>query len=135
MALTGGDIVEVSYNHPTLGSGTLFPKAGESSTFDLGGIRSNDDAQGIDGGGNMIAQMSRTRWRAEIVPAWDMSTAGFENVVALAGSPVDADWTITHINGTVYQGKGRPVGDLQGAGLEATFALILAGGGPLKKVV
>jgi hypothetical protein len=39
MAAVGGDILEVTYAHETLGSGTFFPKSGEDSTFDLGGFR------------------------------------------------------------------------------------------------
>ena len=36
MAVVGGDIVELTFNHPTLGSGIIFPKSAEDSTFDLG---------------------------------------------------------------------------------------------------
>jgi hypothetical protein len=39
-----GDILEVTYNHPTLGSGVFYPKANEGNKFDPGGFRNNDDA-------------------------------------------------------------------------------------------
>lgn len=132
----GGDITEITWNHPTLGSGVMYPKAGEDSTFDLGGFRANDDANSIDGGGNMIDQLNRVRWSLESTIAWDMNTdLTLEKIVALAGSPEQADWTISHVNGSVYGGKGKPVGDLQGAGNAATFALKISGGGKLKKIV
>jgi hypothetical protein len=51
---TGGDIIEITFNHPSIGSGTLFPKAGEDSTYNTGGFRSADDDNMIDGAGNMI---------------------------------------------------------------------------------
>lgn len=132
----GGDITEITWNHPTLGSGVMYPKAGEDSTFDLGGFRANDDANSIDGGGNMIDQLNRVRWSVESTIAWDMNTdLTLEKIVALSGSPEQADWTISHVNGSVYGGKGKPVGDLQGAGNAATFALKISGGGKLKKII
>jgi hypothetical protein len=131
----GGDIIEITYNHPTLGSGTIFPKSAEDGTFDLGGFRSNDDANMIDGGGNMIDQINRTRWSVETTVAWDMNVdETLEKLVALSGSPEQADWTFTHINGTIYGGKGKPVGDIQGNSNASTFTLKVSGGGTLKKI-
>ena len=136
MASVGGDIIEVTYNHPTLGTGTILPKSGEDSTFDLGGFRGNDDANMVTGSGESIRQLNNARWSFEVTVAWDMNTKSeLEKITALAGDPVEADWTITHINGTVYGGKGAPVGDQQGNGNAATFTLKVSGGGKLKKIV
>lgn len=135
MASVGGDFIEITYNHPTLGSGTFFPKSGEESTLDLGGFRGEDDANMVDGGGNNIKQLSQVRWRFEGTIANDMNTREeAETVTALAGSPVDAEWTFTHINGTVYIGTGSPVGDVQPSGQSATMAIIISGGGKMKKI-
>lgn len=132
----GGDITEVTYNHPTLGSGVLYPKAGEDSTYDLGGFRSNDEDQGIDGGGNMIDQMNRRRWSFEVPISVDMLVnLETEKLVAMASSPVPATWTFTNINGSVYAGKGKPVGDLQPNGNTTILNLKIAGGSILKKIV
>lgn len=132
----GGDIIEITFNHPTVGSGVIFPKAGEDSTFDTGGFRSNDDANMVAGNGEMIDQMNRVRWSLEATIAWDMNVRGdLEKLVELAESPVEAEWTITHINGTVYGGTGKPVGDMQGNGNAATFTLKISGGNKLKKIV
>lgn len=131
----GGDIIEITYNHPTLGSGVIYPKAAEDSSFDPGGFRSNDDANMVDGSGAMIDQMNRARWRFECTVAWDMNLReDLERIADLAASPVLADWTFSHINGTVYGGKGKPVGDIAGNGNAATFPLIVAGGGKLSKI-
>jgi len=126
----GGDIIEITWNHPTLGTGTWYPKAAEDNTFDQGGYRSTDDANMIDGGGNMIDQINRVRWSFEGTIAWEMNIADtLGDARKLAASPVQADYTFTHINGTVWSGKGKPVGDLQGNGNAATFPVKISGGG------
>lgn len=133
---TGGDITEITYNHPTLGTGTFYPKSNEDSTFDEGGIRSQDDMNMVAGNGEMIDSLTRSRWSFEAKLAWDMNTReDLLKLRTLAASPVLADWTITSINGTVWGGKGKPVGDLKGAGKEATLPLKLSGSGVLKKIV
>ena len=135
MSVVGGDVLEISYKHPTIGSGIIYPKANEDSTFDPGGFRSNDDASGVDGGGNMIDQMNRVRWSLECTIAWDMNVReDLTKIVALAADPEPAEFTVSHINGTVWKGKGKPVGDLQGNGNAATFPLKLSGGGDMKRI-
>lgn len=132
----GGDILELQYSHPTLGSGTIYPKSNEDSTFDLGGFRSVDDANMIDGGGNMIDQMNRVRWSASLTVAMEMNTDNtLDNMVQLTESPTLATWTITHINGTVWKGTGKPVGDLSGNANNATFPLKISGSGKMQKII
>lgn len=124
----GGDILEVTYNHPTLGSGTFFPKSSESSTYDTGGFRSKDEANGIDGSGTPIDTMNQIRGFFEVVVSNDMNTSqDVERAVALAESPVPATWTFTVINGISYGGSGKPVGDLTPDVDKATFKLKVAG--------
>jgi hypothetical protein len=134
-AAVGGDLLEGTFNHPTLGTGIFYYKANEDSTFDLGGIRSEDDQDMIDGAGQMIDKMNRKRWEVEGTIAWDMqSDLTLEKLVQLSESPVQADYTFQHVNGTVYGGKGKPVGDLKGAGNQATISTKFSGGGKLKKI-
>lgn len=135
MAFVGGDIIEVTYNHPTLGSGRFLPKSGEDSTYDLGGFRGGDDANMVTASGSNIKQLNNVKWSFEVKVAWDANTnEELEKLTALAGDPVDADWTMTSINGTVYGGKGAPVGDMQANGNDATFTLKVSGGGKMKKI-
>ncbi len=135
MSVNGGDLVEITYNHPTLGSGVLYPKSGEGSTFDEGGIRNNDDANGIDGAGRAIFQKNRVRWSLECVISNDQNVENeAQKVRALCESSEDTTWTITHINGTVWEAKGQPVGDIQPDGNEATFTLKISGGGVMAKI-
>lgn len=136
MSAVGGDILEITYNHPTIGSGTWFPKSNEDSTFDPGGIRNADDENNVDGGGNNIIIKNRKRWSFEGVVSWDANVSNeLDQADALAESPVDAEWTITSINGTVWSGTGNIVGDVQGNGNAATMPIKLAGGAKLKKIV
>lgn len=132
---TGGDLLEISYKHPVIGEGTWFPKSNEDGTADFGGYRSNDDANMITGDGQMIDQMNRVRWSFEGTVAWDTATNDELNQARLlASSPVLADWTVTHINGTVWGGKGKPVGDIQGNTNTAQMSIKISGGGQLTKI-
>ena len=133
----GGDISEVTWNHPTEGSGRFAPKAGEDSSFVLGGLMNDDDENGVDGQGNPIYSMSRVRPSFDCVVAWDMNNdLTLEKAQALAESPQETDWTITHAaSGVVYGMKGKPVGALVGAGKSATFPLKVAGGDKMRKIV
>lgn len=133
--VVAGDIKEVTSNHPTLGTHTFLAKAGEDSTFDLGGYTVNDDAQGVDGGSNMIKVMNKKRSFFEIVSTNDMNVSeDLEAAQALQDSPINADWTIEHINGAVWKLNGSPVGDLQANGNAGTFTLKVAGGQKMKKI-
>jgi len=127
---TGGDINEVRYNHPTLGTGVFYPKAGESNTFDLGGVRTGDDAAMIDGAGQPIYQMNRVRGFAEIVVAnnTDGLNSDLQTVKNLSQDPVAAEWTVSLLNGNIYGITGKPVGDLQLDSNAATFTLKISGG-------
>lgn len=126
---TGGDILEVTYNHPTLGSGVFYPKSGEDNTFDPGGIRTTSDANMIDGSGNPIYQQNRVRGFFEIVIANDFNTQDTAKVLAdLAADPVPAEWAFSSINGTTYSGSGKVVGDIQPNLNQATMTLRVEGG-------
>lgn len=130
-----GDIIEVTCNHPTLGAFIFSPKAGEASKYTLGGFESNDDDGMIAGNGDMIDQMTRKRWGFEVPVMWDMNNnLELENAQSLQSSPQAGDWTFTHINGTVYAGKGKPVGSLSGDADKGTFALKVSGGGQLRQI-
>jgi hypothetical protein len=124
----GGDITEVTVNHPTLGSKTFFPKANEGNTYDTGGVRTEDDADSVDGSGQIIWKMNRKAGFFEVVLSNDQNTRNDATFVAeLAADPVEADWTFSIINGTVWGGKGKPVGDIQPNLNDATFTLKVLG--------
>lgn len=128
MSAVGGDIIEVTYNHPTLGGGTLYCKANEDGTVDLGGYRSEDDDNSITGDGQMIDKLTYTRPSVELPPIkWDMTNEDeLQKLVNMTESPVLATWTVNHINGKIWSGRGKPVGDLKGATNTSLVSLKLA---------
>lgn len=135
MPVLGGDITEVTWNHPTLGSGQFFPKANEGNTMDLGSFRNNDDDSQIDGSGELILQKNRKRGFFEILCADDMRTREDSlKAVELSDSEELAEWTITHISGAVFKGTGAIVGDVQTDLNAATFSMKIASA-KFKKIV
>jgi len=135
MPVTGGDVTELTFNHPTQGTGVLFVKSDEDSELDTGGYRSTDEEKSVDTSGEMIDVMTLSRWGCTFVVAGDLtSRKDLEKLVALAGDPVLAVWTITHISGAIYRAKGKPVGDVKQALKAATIALKIAGGGKAEPV-
>ena len=132
----GGDIIEITSNHPTLGATTYYPKSSEDSTYNTGGFRSEDDMAKIAGDGTAIDTINRNRWSFEVPASWDMNGANeMDKLTALAGDPLPADWTFTNVNGTVWGGKGKPVGEIPGNGNTALITLKVSGGGKLEKIV
>ena len=109
-----GDIVDITVNHPTLGSGRFAPIAANSNTLDVGGIRTSDDQNGLTGNGSLVWKKNRVRAGFECLVENDMNADPGDLVFAaqLSAHPDMAEWTITHINGTVWRGTGKPVGDL-----------------------
>jgi len=135
MGYTGGDILEITYNHPTIGSGTIFCKSNEDGTLDMGGLRTNDDANSVTGNGRMINQMNRALASFESTIAWDMTDNDeLDKIGKLAESPVLADWTISSVSGAIWGAKGKPVGDIQGNTNTALIKLKLAFENKLKQI-
>lgn len=132
---TGGDIIEAVCSHPTLGDFRFAAKANEAYTLDKGGIRNNDDANSITGSGISIWQMNRVRWSWEGPVAVDFASDNeLGRLNDLASSPIESVWTLTHISGAIWKGKGKPVGDLQPDTNTAQMTLKIAGSGLLEKV-
>ena len=114
MASSHGEILEVNYNHATLGSGVFFVVAGETATYDLGGIRAADEENMVTTNGQFIDALSRKRGFFEVVIDVDDNIREDNNIInQLAASPVLAAWTFSFMNGAVYKGTGKPVGDFQ----------------------
>ena len=131
----GGDLIEATYNHPTLGTGVFYFKGSEDGTFNLGGFTSNDDNTMVDGAGNMIDVINQKLWSVEGVISWDMNKNDeLGQLQTLSGNPVLADWTFSHRNGSIWVGKGKPVGDLAGNTGQATMPFKIAGSGKLSEI-
>jgi hypothetical protein len=131
----GGDIIEITVNHPTAGEFRFQAKANESFNVDPGGLRSNDDASAITGGGDIIDQVNRVRWSIEGPVAVDVISGNeIENLPLLAESPDLGTWTLEHISGVVWKGLGKIVGDITADTNTAQMTLKVAGSGKLEKI-
>jgi hypothetical protein len=131
----GGDLIEITCNHPTLGSLNFATKSNETYTLDPGGNRSEDDANMISGNGVMIDKVNRVRWSFEgpLMADFD-SNQELDILPKLAESSEQGTWTISHISGVVWRGRGKHVGDISIDTNTAQITVKLAGGGKLEKL-
>lgn len=129
-----GDVDEIVCQHPNLGSFRFFPKANEDYTVDMGGVRTNDDTNQVTSNGQNIKQMNRARWRFEGPVAVESDGSTLDNINRLTAEAEDGTWTFTLLNGTIYKGKGSPVGDVQLSSNAGTMSLIVGGGGVLERI-
>lgn len=131
----GGDLLEITCNHPTLGNFNFATKSNESYTLDPGGNRSNDDANAVTGNGIFIDQVNKVRWSFEgpLVADFD-SNNEIENLPLLAQSSELGTWTFSHISGAVWRGRGKFVGDIQVDTNTSQITSKIAGGGKIEKL-
>ena len=89
----------------------------------------------IDGKGRRIYKKNRVAWGATGPIVWDMVDQNeLEKLQILAEQTEEADWTVTSINGTVWGGKGLPVGDIEGNTNQGTIDINISGSGKMKKI-
>jgi hypothetical protein len=135
MAVIGGDIVDISVSHDTVGVFSLRAKAAEDATRDLGGLRNADDANSLDGGGQNIIIKNRVRWMFEATVSSDDNVAeDMQKIKAVAESNLEANYTFTFASGVTLGGTGTFVGDIQDATNTATMTVKMAGAGVLNKL-
>jgi hypothetical protein len=131
----GGDIIELVCSHPTLGDFRFSPKANESFTLDPGGLRNDDDSGNVTGNGDQIIKKNRMLWSLEGPIAVDfISDYENESLIKLMESTLAGVWTLTHISGTIWKGKGIPVGDYIPDTNTAQVNLKISGSGKLEKI-
>lgn len=131
---TGGDITDVTFNHPTLGSFQFATKSGESYNLDPGGIRSEDDSAGISGNGVMIDKKTRVRWSFDGPLMADFeSNLEVDNFPKIAESAEQGTLTVTLITGVTWRGLGTLVGDIAFDTSTAQASIKFSGGGKMVK--
>lgn len=136
MGFIGGDVKDVVAQNPVLGSFRFSPKANEAFTLNKGGLRTNDDNNGVTGNGQSIRQLNRFRWSLDGPCMVDfLSGNGFDDLDQLASSPKDTTWTISLISGQIYKGTGWPVGEMPVDTNTAQVTLKVQGGGQLEPLV
>jgi hypothetical protein len=131
----GGDTLEVNITHPVEGLVTFQAKAAEDTTYDLGGVRVADEDNGVTGSGTMISSLNRKRWKVPVLIAADMNTdLDVEKVNRIAASTLESTMTISNLNGSIYKGTGRVVGEIVLNTNKSTCPITLSGGGKLTKI-
>jgi hypothetical protein len=132
----GCDFKQIGIKHSELGTVTLYPKAGENGQIETGGYTTESDPKGITGSGEAIYKQTIGRWVVETPPiAWKRSgTDTLDQIKAIANSFEEIDCTFELADGTIWVGKGKIVGDIKGATLDATIPLKFEGGGKLTRI-
>jgi hypothetical protein len=130
-----GDLLEVTYNHPTIGSGVFYPKANTDSTYNTGGFINGDSEDGITSNGQLIQEKTRIRAFFQMSIENDMNTRkDLETLKKLAADPAPANYTFSVVNGSVYSGAGIPVGNLD-ANVKTGLIDLKVVFGSLKKII
>jgi hypothetical protein len=136
MAFIGCDFLQIGIKHATLGSFTLYPKAGENGQIEIGGIYTESDDKGITGSGEPIYKQTVKRWVVESPPiAWKRS--GEDTLLAmqqLGASFEEIAFTFELSDGSTYIGTGKIVDVPKGASYDATIPIKMEGGGKLQKI-
>ena len=129
-----GDVQEITFNHPTFGSGTFKPISGEDFTLNLGGKKTLDEDT-ITSDGEKIDKITNSPWMAEGSIRWDSKTGlDLEKLYSLSGAVENTVFTFELMDGSIYGGTGRPVGDMQGSTKDGTISIKLTGGGRLRQI-
>lgn len=124
----GGDIKEITFNNPEVGSGVFKPKTAEGNTYDPGGLRNVDDKNSVTADGERIVTKNMTIGFFQVLIGNDMNVRkDMEKLIALAGTLSKTTWTFTIINGISYRGEGDVVGDLTADIDKATIPLKVSG--------
>lgn len=138
MSYIAGQLTQITFNHPTLGTGTFAPKSSDDSTINLGGIRSDSGVTDIAGDGQAIRKMNLHRWMVDTTIAFDStakSKSGLALLSALAADPAEANWKFTHVSGSVYSGSGFPVDVVDGNLGAATIKIKFEGSNTLQEII
>lgn len=134
MAFVNGDVREITIEHPTRGNFVFRAKKDEEWTVKVGGRMTTDDDTGITGDGIPIWNIQNNLWSLEGNSVWDkVERDELTELQGLSGDTVDADITIAFLDGSIWGGKGRPVGDISGTN-KGQISVKLCGGGQLVKL-
>jgi len=135
MSIIGGEITEIKCSHPDLGDLSFKPISGEEATINRGGVRTEDDDEARTSGGEAIDKMNSRNWFVEVPIGVDFQDRDDQDLIdQLNASTKEADWTFSHISGSIYSGKGKPKGSDDGNMGTARMDLKVSGSGKLEKI-
>lgn len=128
-----GEVTQITFGNDSLGSGGFDAISGEDFTFDIGGKRTQEVK--MTPSGEAVYSVQTMPWKAEGTLRWSALTGqDIEKLTALSGSATETEFTFTLTDGTIYGGKGKPVGDLSGTAKDGTVPFAVQGGGILRQI-
>lgn len=130
--MASGDTLELTVQHPTVGSLALAVKAEEDVNVDKGGYSSTTV---MNGNGTGHQQKTAKPWRITgLMLESEPGDGVLEFVQAVQDAPEAAVFTWQHINGTIYKGSGNFEGDLQMNANTGYIPCEISGPGRLKEL-
>lgn len=129
----GVEFLQIGLKHSSLGSVTLYPKAGENGQLQIGGYQNEVETTGS---GEAIVKKKRVPWVVECPPiAWNKSGTDLIKIMQdLIDSFEEVDCTFELTDGSIWTGKGSLIDELKGATYDGTIPLKISGGGKLIKL-
>lgn len=130
--MASGDTLELTINHPTVGSKTFNCKGGEDVQIDFGGYTAE---RMVNGNATGHKSLSAKPWKIEGLSLEAMIGDGYQEFLQdVSNDPVDATITYSHINGSVYVGTGSVEADLKGSAKDGYIPCVFSGNGKLEKI-
>lgn len=127
-----GDLLQVSCEHPELGSRVFKIKSAEDYPIQKGGFKHADDENNTTTDGERIYIVTRYSWMATVtvVP----QSGDIDYLQDMVNTVIEGNWTYTHKNGEVRVGRGLPAGDLEKNFQSGTLPLTVKGSGTLESI-
>jgi hypothetical protein len=127
-----GDTLEITIEHPDVGSRNFSTKADQDVIKDIGGYTAELQ---MNGNGTGHKKMSAKPWELSGIESETDDIAGDQEFLqAVQDSPDLATITWQHILGTVYSGQGTLTGDLKHNTNAGYTGLSIMGPGKFKKI-
>jgi len=134
--ISGADIDSFTVTSPSLGNFRFLPISGESNTFDMGGLRNQDNGT-VAAGGKRVQSKYRVPGIFEFAAVGDdpINLNEYQTACNLAGANEEQTWNIILLNGSQWTGTGAIEGDIKLDPLKATFSFkVVCGQGWTKSV-
>jgi hypothetical protein len=132
MELIGGDVKQISIDHPELGSRLLTPQSGEDFTIIKGGYQNADTETNVSATGKRIYQKNWIPWSVsgKIV----LESGDHDYLQDMATNPKEAVIGFLYMNGQIRVGKGSVVGGIDGETQTHTMTVKFSGSGKLELI-
>jgi len=113
MATIAGIFTGIKVQHSVVGNQNFDMKSGEDTELDRGGLRIVDDENNRTASGKLILQYENKQPYIQPTVVVDADIEQYiQDLIANSFDELGT-WTLTHISGDVYSGRGTIVGDVR----------------------